>query len=345
MSRTLNWVLAALILPFLISQIHAPQPAISAEPNFKVQIENSLSASGNKISFFNINTKSEQTFTSNSSDAISEYLSDGTYLAVLFPNKDESDSRTSSNYRFSISGGVISSFVRVNNYLNEKPSEENVAQNGSGYYRLNLGTTGFKLDLSIGSETKTVSISSILAANKYTKPLNPTYLSDGKVVVDIDPGSYTVYGFDANGSDSGYTTCVVTSNSISTCSISLAAPNFLYRILNSNGETFTATSQTQLNIQKLDAKGGIENSRLVTTKDVGGQSLQDGLYDLQIYKSYMDQKTGQSSNYRVTVASGVATEVKSKDSNETFTAVSGRFQIKLRSENLKFKVTAGGSVI
>ena len=344
-SKTLNGVLTALVLPFLLVGVGTAEISYAVSPNFNVRIENSLSSSVNSLYIFNKNKGLKDTLGFDSSGNMSKYLDDGDYTAVLFPNRDESDSRTSSNFRFTISSGVVTSFVRVINYLNEKPAEESVAQNGSGYYLLNLGTTGFKLDMTVGSETKTVSINSILAANKYSKPINPTYLSDGKVVIDIDPGTYTVYGSDANGTNSGFTTCVVTSGSISSCTIALAAPNFSYRIVGSSGETLTSTSEIQLNIEKLDSNEKVESSQWLTSSDLGSRSLQDGIYNLRIYKTNLDAKTGQSSNYRLTVASGAVSEVKSTDSGETFTVASGRFQIKLRSENLKVKVTAGGSSV
>jgi hypothetical protein len=127
-------VLAALILPFLITQIHAPQPAISAEPNFKVHIENSTSSSAVKVFIYSKDAGVKKQITFDSSGNISETLPNGNYSLIVFPNLDESTSRTSSNYKFTITAGSITSFNRVLNYLNEKPSEESVAQNGWNYW-------------------------------------------------------------------------------------------------------------------------------------------------------------------------------------------------------------------
>ncbi len=342
--RSLTTILIALVAPLMLTPVTQVTAYAADTPNFKVHIENSLSATPNSLYIYNTYTKTKDSLSFDSSGNINKFLADGEYTAVLFPNKDESDSRTSSNYKFTINSGTLTSIVRVKNYLNEKPIEEVVATNGSGYYVLYLGTTGFKLDMSIGIDTKTVSISEIYAVNKYSKPINPTYLSDGKVVVDIDPGTYTVFGTDANGTDSGSTTCTVTTGTISTCSIALVAPNFPYRIVSSTGETLTSTSEIQLNFQKLDEKDGIEKSWWVRSSDTGSQSLQNGRYDLKIYKNYLDAKTGQSSNYRLTVVSESVSEVKSVDSGETFTVIGGKYPLKLRSENFKFKVTADGTV-
>ena len=342
-SKILNWVLAALILPFLVTTVGPTEVAYAAPPNFEVHIENSLSSTANKIYLYNENTKSKVKLTFDSSGNISEYLSDGSYTAILFPNTDEGSSRTSSNFKFRINAGSITTFTRVSNYLNDKPAEENVSQNGSGYYRLYLGTTGFLIGMTVGSESRTVEIESIYGNNKYSKPLNPTYLSDGKAVVDIDPGTYTVFGFDANGADRGSGTCIVTLNNISTCSITVAAPNFPYKVLTSSGESITAPNEILTSIEQIDANSKIIKSWWIPNKAVAQAALQDGVYNVRVFKSEFAQKIGQSTNFRTTVSGGSVTELKSLDTNETITADSGVFPLRLKLENFNVKLTAGGS--
>jgi hypothetical protein len=342
-NKSTSWVLAALVLPFLVTTVGPTEVAYAAPPNFQVHVENSLSSTANKIFLYNENTKSKVTFTFDSSGNISEYLSDGSYTAILFPNTDEGSSRTSSNFKFTITTGSITTFTRVLNYLNEKPVEESVAQNGSGYYRLYLGTTGFLLDMLVGSETRTVGIEAIYGSNKYSKPVNPTYLSDGKVVVDIDPGTYTVYGYDANGTDRGSGTCTVTLNTISTCSIAIAAPNFSYEVLNSSGESVTAPNDIWTRFDQIDEKSQIINSWIISNKALSQTALQDGLFNIRVYKSIFALKTRQGSIFRATVAGGVVTELKSLDSNETITARSGVFPLRIKADNFNVKLTAGGS--
>ena len=342
-SKTTSWVLAALVLPFCFFSTSTQVSYAADPPNFKVRIENSTSSSALKAFVYSANAGVKKQLTFDSSGNISDTLPNGSYSLVVFPNLDESTAKTSSNYKFTISSGSITTFTRVLNYLNEKPIEESVAQNGSGYYRLYLGTTGFLLDMLVGSETRTVGIESIFASNKYSKPVNPTYLSNGKVVVDIDPGTYTVFGYDANGTDRGSGTCTVTLNSISTCSITIAAPNFSYEVLNSSGESVTAPNDIWTRFDQIDEKAQVLNSWMISNKAASQTALQDGLFNIRVFKSMMALKTGQSSIFRATVAGGVVTELKSLDSNETITARSGVFPLRIKADNFNVKLSAGGS--
>jgi hypothetical protein len=338
-------VLLALIFPFLAVGTSTQVAYAADTPNFKIHIENSVSSKVNRFYIFNEMAKVKTVLNFDSSGNISTTLSNGTYVGVLFPNQDEGSSRTSSNYKFTISGGVVTSFKKVNNYLNTSPEETNVALNGSNYYRMYLGTTGFRLSMTVGGETKTVMVNSILGANKYSKPINPTYFESGTVVVDIDPGTYTVYGSDMNGSDAGTTSCTVTANAISECTIRLSGPNFKYRISTATGESVTAPREIYTTFEQVDSNNKYINSWGVNGLEAGSQSLQDGIYNLRIFKSYIDQKTGQNSSFRILVSGGEVTEVKSLDSSETMTASSGRFTLKLRAENFKILATANGSPV
>lgn len=342
-SKTISWVLAALILPFCFFGT-STQFSFAADPaNFNVHIENSTSRSANKVFVYSANAGVKKQLTFDSSGNISDTLPNGSYSLVVFPNLDESAAKASSNYKFTITSGSITTFTRVLNYLNEKPEEESVAQNGSGYYRLYLGTTGFLLDMLVGSETRTVGIESIYGSNKYSKPVNPTYLSNGKVVVDIDPGVYTVFGYDVNGTDRGSGTCTVTLNTISMCSITIAAPNFSFEVLSSSGESVTAPSDIWTQFDQIDEKAQILNSWMISKKAASQTALQDGLFNIRVFKSIMALKTGQSSIFRATVTGGVVTELKSLDSNETITARSGIFPLRIKADNFNVKLTAGGS--
>jgi hypothetical protein len=133
--RTLSATLFALVAQLFLFPVSEPFSQAVDAPNFKAHIENSLSATANSFYIYNTNTKTKSTITFDSSGNISQFLANGEYIAVLFPNIDESNSRVSSNFRFSINGGSLTSFVRVNNYLNDKPNEGNVTTNGSGYYQ------------------------------------------------------------------------------------------------------------------------------------------------------------------------------------------------------------------
>lgn len=342
-SKTFNWVLAALFLPFCIFGTSTQTSFAADPPNFQVHIENSTSSTAIKVFLYSKDAGVKRQLTFDSSGNISDTLPNGSYSLVVFPNLDESSVRTSSNYKFTISSGSLTSFTRVLNYLNEKPIEESVAQNGSGYYRLYLGTTGFLLDMRIGSETRTVGIESIIGNNKYLKPINPTYLSNGKVVVDIDPGAYTIYGYDANGSDRGSGICTVTLNNISNCSITIAAPNFSYEVLTSSGDSVTAPSEIWTRFDQVDEKLQLINSWTISNKAKAQTALQDGLFNIRVFKSIIALKTGQSSNFRATVAGGTVSELKSLDSNETITARSGVFPLRIKADNFNVRLTAGGS--
>jgi hypothetical protein len=168
-NKSTSWVLAALVLPFCFIGT-GTQVSYAADPaNFNVHIENSTSSTAIKAFAYSKDAGVKKQLTFDSLGNISDTLPNGSYSLVVFPNLDESAARTSSNYKFTINSGSLTSFTRVLNYLNEKPVEESVAQNGSGYYRLYLGTTGFLLDMLVGSETRTVGIESIFASNKYSK--------------------------------------------------------------------------------------------------------------------------------------------------------------------------------
>jgi len=342
-TKTLNWVLVSLVLPFCFFGTSAQTSYAADPPNFNVHIENSTSSTALKVIAYSKDAGVKKQLTFDSSGNISDTLPNGSYSLIVFPNLDESTSRASSNYKFTIAAGSLSAFTRVSNYLNDKPIEENVSQNGSGYYRLYLGTTGFLLDMLVGTETRTVGIESIVGNNKYSKPVNPTYLSNGKVVVDIDPGTYTIYGYDANGSDRGSGTCVVTLNSISICSITIAAPNFSYEVQTNSGDSATAPSDIWTRFDQIDENSKTLNSWMVSKKAIAQTALQDGLFNIRVFKSMMALNTGQSSIFRATVAGGVVTELKSLDSNETITARSGVFPLRIKADNFNVKLSAGGS--
>ena len=165
-NKTLHWVLAALVLPFCFFGTSTQVSYAADPPNFQVHIENSTSSTAIKAFAYSKDAGVKKELTFDSSGNISDTLPNGSYSLVVFPNLDESTAKTSSNYKFTISSGSVTSFTRVLNYLNEKPVEESVAQNGSGYYRLYLGTTGFLLDMLVGSETRTAGIESIYGNNK-----------------------------------------------------------------------------------------------------------------------------------------------------------------------------------
>jgi len=342
-SKTFNWVLGALVLPFCFFGTSTQVSYAADPPNFQVHIENSTSSTAVKAIAYSKDAGVKKQLTFDSSGNISDTMPNGNYSLIVFPNLDESTARSSSNYKFTISSGSMTAFTRVLNYLNEKQIEENVSQNGSGYYRLYLGTTGFLLDMFVGTETRTVGIESIYSNNKYSKPVNPTYLSNGKVVVDIDPGTYTIFGNDANGTDRGSGTCAVILNSISTCSIIIAAQNFSYEVLTNSGDSVTAPSEIWTRFDQIDEKSQVLNSWMVSSKAKAQTALQDGLFNIRVFKSIMALKTGQSSIFRATVAGGVVAELKSLDSNETITARSGVFPLRIKADNFNVKLTAGGS--
>ena len=342
-NKTLNWVLAALVLPFCFFATSTQVSYAADPPNFQVHIENSTSSTAIKAFAYSKDAGVKKELTFDSSGNISDTLPNGSYSLVVFPNLDESTARTSSNYKFTISSGSVTSFTRVLNYLNEKPVEESVAQNGSGYYRLYLGTTGFLLDMLVGSETRTAGIESIYSNNKYSKPVNPTYLSNGKVVVDIDPGTYTIYGYDVNGTDRGSGTCTVTLNSISTCSITIAAPNFSYQVLTNAGESLTAPNDVVARFDQIDENDKLITSWWVSSKAAARIALQDGSFNIRVYKSNLALQTGQSTIFRAMVSGGIVTEVKSLQNNETITALSGTYPLRLKADNFNIKLTSAGA--
>ena len=121
--KTLNWVLAALVLPFCFFGTSTQVSYAADPPNFQVHIENSTSSTAVKAYVYSPNAKIKKQLTFDSSGNISDTLPNGSYFLVVFPNLDESTAKTSSNYKFTITSGSLTSFTRVLNYLNEKPVE------------------------------------------------------------------------------------------------------------------------------------------------------------------------------------------------------------------------------
>ena len=335
-------ILLSLILPFILVGTSSAPSYAADSPNFQIHIENSASSTENSVIVYSKEAGVKKSLKFDSSGNITDELPNGSYSMVVFPNQDESSSRTSSNYKFTIVSGSVTSFTRVYNYLNDKPDEVNATQNGGGYYQVYLGTTGFILDMQVGSETRTVGIDYIYGVNKYSKPINPTYLGNGKVVVDIDPGTYVVDGYDVNGSDRGSAQCVVTSNSISNCTVVINSQNFSYVILSSGGAAISPSDEISTRFERIE-KSQVVETREISNLVVASTALQDGLFNIRVFKSRMDMKTGQSTNFQATVTGGAITELKSLDSNETITAQAGVFPLKFKLENFNVKLTAGDS--
>ncbi len=352
--KSITAVLLAFIAPLILVGTSAQVSyAAVATPNFKVKIENSASSSGEKLYLFSQMLKSTGKpakffLTANESDTIEATLADGSYVGILFPNQDEKMQRVSTNYSINVFNGQVTSFSSYKYYSNETPERTTIEKNVSGFYRLNLGTTGLHVTMLSGNETRTVQLENIFGANKYSKPINPTYYSDGSAGVDIDAGTYDVFGLDANSGDIGSATgCTVTTNTISNCVIRLATPNFAFKVVNQALETPTVDlAGVSVQILKLNVKGDIENTVNVQQTLSSSRALPDGTYQVRVFKSIMDQKLGRSTNFSVTVVSGAVTEVKSLIDNSLITsqAGSGTYLLPIAEDNLKFTVTAGGAI-
>ncbi len=351
--KSITAVLFAFIAPFLLVGVSAPQVyAADPAPNFKVHVENSASSTGERLFLYTQNLKStgkaaKFSYTFDDSDNIAVNLQDAAYVGVLFSNQDEKLQRVSSNFSFNVINGQVSSFARYRYYTNENPTSSAVETNTAGYYKLYLGTTGLHVTLLSGSETRTVDVQNIFGANKYSKPINPSYYGDGSVGIDIDAGTYDVVGMDANSGDVGTATaCTVTSNTISNCIIRLAEPNFAFRIVTQNLETPTfSASGVSTQISKLDSKGNVENTTNVQGVLSSSRALLDGNYQIRVFKSVMDQKLNKSTPFSVTVVGGAVISVKSQLNNTVLTPTSGTgvYLLPIADDNLKFTVTAGGS--
>lgn len=344
--KSVTATLLGLVAPLLLLNISIDQTFAADAPNFKVHVTNSASTTGEKIYLYNKMKGIKSTYTIDSSDNLSAFLADGEYNTFLFSNQDESSVRVSSQFRIIVTGGVLSQFYKVNNYSNSSYQETSLSPNGSGVYNISLGTTGFRLFLTAGNETKTALVETILGANNLNKPINPTYYSNGSVGVDIDPGTYNILGKDADTGDSGSVSgCVVVLNSITDCEIQLSAPNFIFRIVSPLGDTPTSSmSEASISLQKLDSNNNIASTSWIYGKFSAQRSLQDGKYRMWFYPTILDQKLGRGTIYAITVASQVVTEVKSYTNSRLFSAENGVYLLSLNSDNFRFNVITNGSI-
>ena len=313
------------------------------EPNIKIYLTNSASSTGNNVQFVLTNPKdfpnnawAVKNFTLDSSDNLESYIQDGTYQVQVSPNTDEATTRVlSTAYTFVISGGVVTSF----------PTS---AAPVSGVYQLALGTTGLNVTSTIGGTKKTFNVIRISAANGVTKTINSAYLSDKSVSLAIDAGTYKIR---VEGTDSKFNglsgDCVVTTSSVSTCDVVIAANNFPFQVVGASGETLTAlVSSTLLGVSIYRTVDGkyLDYESVFQGTDSETVSLQNGTYRVNIHKNMKAYWTYRSdASYSMTITGGVVTALTSITTGESVSLSGPRYLLPIPGDNFKIRAMGGST--
>ncbi len=313
------------------------------EPNFKAKITNSASSTGNKVQLVLTNPKdfpnnswAVKEFTTDANDEVQTYLENGTYEVRLYPNADEATTRVPSvAYTFVINSGVVAAY----------PTS---AAPVSGLYQLTLGTTGLNVTSTIGGTKRAFNVIRITAANGVTKTINPAYLSDKSVSLAIDAGTYKIQVEGTDTKVNGLSgDCVVTTSSVSTCDVVIAANNFPFQVVGSSGETLTAlVSTTLLGVsiyRTIDGKY-LDYESVFQGTDSETVSLQNGAYRVNIHKNMKAYWTYRSdASYSMTIAGGVVTALTSITTGESVSLSGPRYLLPIPGDNFKMRAMGGSS--
>lgn len=159
----------------------------------------------------------------------------------------------------------------------------------------------------------------------------------GKFGANIEPGTYRIYVYYYNNSNSNSATgplCVVPVTGSVVCDINLPATNFKFKLLNASGTDVSSTGYVGVGLtSEIKFKGSSCCSYYNELTGLFEFSLLDGSYTLNTY-SDGSSSSGIGQVYTFDVISGAVANLKVAGSNTVLTASGGVYTVSLRSPPL-----------
>ena len=156
----------------------------------------------------------------------------------------------------------------------------------------------------------------------------------GKFGLNIDAGTYRIYGSDSNGNRILGPLCVVPTTGTVICNVTLPVANAKFKVLSSSGVDISATSYLGINFEsEVKANGDRCCSRYNSLTGIFEMSLLDGTYRVST-RSDGSSNSGIGQTYTFDVVSSVVSNLKIAGSSSVLTATGGIYSLSLRAPPL-----------
>jgi hypothetical protein len=240
----------------------------------------------------------------NSDNYFESSLEDGIWSLVVQPAYDATQ-YAPKTYRITVSGGVISQIVDMNN-ISATPI--------GGLYFLSLDGVNLTGTVMAGASPYTygASINLLTYSGKGYWYSQGTWSWNGTFGFKVAPGTYRIevtpyngYGDAANYTKSRSEDCVVAATGSTSCDVTLAIPNLSAVVKTQSGDIY---KYCYIWLNSTDTSGNYSYQYIGLTGDgTFSTHLYDGKYDLQV-APYWDQRSLYSErDYKVIVSGGVIT--------------------------------------